>query len=334
MSDVRSRLFDAHVQHELSLWHGDALAQTLAESVSSFFRWCKNTKLDDVATRAQIAGVIERYVIELRVSGGITELTGEMSNVVFSSRASADTRLDEVVTPASYNEFADKILALEGVRRELISLIAHNASVSAISARLAARSLLDLLSPPIALTRALHEVSLVSQLRDRVVPRLERQVAAGLAWYLSRHREQVRQHAEQHMLEELDSERLRAALDELWDGISSMRLSEVFALVGEQDIEDFVVLVYEFWLRYRKTEYFRRVSTELVGHFFSKYGQETLYALIEDMGVTEAMVSGELRMLLGPILDHAARTGSLERLIRARLEAFYASPTARAVLGE
>jgi hypothetical protein len=144
----------------------------------------------------------------------------------------------------------------------------------------------------------------------------------------------VRQHAEQHMLEELDSERLRSAIDELWDGISSMRLSQVFALVGEQDIEDFVVLVYEFWLRYRKTEYFRRVSTEIVDHFFAKYGQESLFALIEDMGVTETMVSAELHMLLRPMLDHAARTDSLERLIRARLEAFYASAGARAVLGD
>jgi hypothetical protein len=334
MSDLRVKLLDAHVQHELSLWHGDALAQTLAESVQSLFRWCKQTKLDDVATRAQIVGVIERYVIELRVSGGITELTGEMSNVVFSSRASADTRLDEVVPPASYNEFADKILALEGLRRELISLIAQNASVSAIGVRLAARSLLELLAPPAALTRALSDVSLVAQLRERVVPRLEQQVAAGLAWYLSRQRERVRQHTEQYLLEEVDSERLRAAVDELWDRISSMRLSEVFALVGEQDIEDFVVLVYEFWLRYRKTEYFRRVSTEVVDHFFAKYGQESLYALIEDMGVTEAMVSAELHLLLGPMLDHAARSGALERLIRARLEAFYASASARAVLGD
>jgi hypothetical protein len=31
-----------------------------------------------------------------------------------------------------------------------------------------------------------------------------------------------------------------------------MRLSEAFALLGEQDLEDFVVLVFEFWQRYRK----------------------------------------------------------------------------------
>ena len=100
VTDVREQLFEAHVQHELSLWHGAALEATVAEWVRALFRFCETTKLDDVATPAQILGVIDRYVIELRVSGGITELTGEMSNLVFSSKATANTRLDEVVVPS------------------------------------------------------------------------------------------------------------------------------------------------------------------------------------------------------------------------------------------
>ena len=146
------------------------------------------------------------------------------------------------------------MLALEGVRRELISLIARSASVGEITARLAARGLLDLLAPSSHVVRLLEEAPLVERLRVRVLPQIERRVVAGLAWYLGQNRERIRKHAEQHLLDELDAERLRAALDEIWDGVAHLRLSEVFALVGEQDIEDFVVLVYEFWLRYRKTE--------------------------------------------------------------------------------
>lgn len=330
MTDVREQLFEAHVKHELARWRGAALEGAIAEGVRSIFCLSETAKLDDVATRAQILGVIERYVIELRVSGGITELTGEMSNLVFSSKATADTRLDDILSPASFDEFADKVVALEGVRHELLSLIANNASVAAISARLAARGLLDLLAPP----RVLHVLgasSIVERLRTRVFPQIERRVVAGLAWYLVHNRERVRKHAEQHLLEELNSEQLRAALDELWNGVAKLPLSEVFALIGEQDIEDFVVLVYEFWLRYRKTEYFRRISTELVDYFFVKYGQETLRALIDEMGVTEAMVRQELTIFLEPLLNHASRTGVLERTIRSRLQAFYESADAKAV---
>jgi hypothetical protein len=51
------------------------------------------------------------------------------------------------------------------------------------------------------------------------------------------------------------------------------------------------------------------------------------------MGVTEKMVAAELRTFLGPLLEHAARTGFLEQEIRAHLEPFYRSAEIRAILG-
>jgi hypothetical protein len=337
MSERLARLEEAHVQHELASWRGEALAPTIAARVRSLFRWLDEIKLDDVVTRAQITGVIERYAIELRVSGGITELQGEMTQLVIGSRASAETRLDQIVAPESYEEFADKVLSLDRVRRELISLIAHSSTASAIGARLIARGLLDLLSLPVAVSGSAAFASLpafATRLRTDLLPEIERRVAAALARYLEHNRERLADEAEKHLIEVLDSERLRSVIDDLWDSVSSRKLSEVFAFVGGQDVEDFVVLVYEFWLRYRKTEFFRRISAELVDYFFTKYGQETLLALIDDMGVSEAMVRDEILVFLGPILEHASRTGALEQHVRARLAAFYRSPAARAALAE
>jgi hypothetical protein len=48
--------------------------------------------------------------------------------------------------------------------------------------------------------------------------------------------------------------------------------------------------------------------------------------------VSEDMVSEELVIFLGPILEHAAQTGALERQIRKQLAGFYQSPAATAAL--
>jgi hypothetical protein len=61
----------------------------------------------------------------------------------------------------------------------------------------------------------------------------------------------------------------------------------------------------------------------VVDRFFSKYGEESVVALIEDMGVTEQMVTHELQTFVTPVFEHADRTGFVEQQIRARLEAFY-----------
>jgi hypothetical protein len=325
MNDVLARLLEAQLQHELERYRGDALAATLAERVRALFRWFGGVKLDDVVTRRQIVGVVERYVIELRVSGGITELSGEMSQLVFASRASAEARLGDIFTPEMYDEFADKVLALESARHALIGLIAQSASVSTISARLLSLGVIDLISLAIPVPSA---TAFAAKLGSKILPALTRRLSAVLA----RHGERLATDTQRAMLEALDAEHLRALADDVWDRVSPMRLSELFALIGAQDVEDFVVLVYEFWLRYRKTDYFRRISNELIDHFFVKYGQATLLELIEDMGVSEHMVRDEVVGLLRPMFEHAARSGTLERDIRARLSAFFGSEAARAAL--
>ena len=335
MDEVLERLLEAQLRHELSLWHGEQSTFSLRRLVAELFAWFQTVRLDDLVSRAQVLGLIERYVIELRVSGGITELNGELSRLVLVSRSTAETRVDGILTQESYADFAEKIVSLEGVRRELIALAAQSSTFTSIGARLLARSLLDWLTPRVPLERGLllgRAAEAAHSLGERLRVPLEERVLELVRLYLEQHRERVTRDIEQRLLGVLSPERLRSLLDELWDGIAAMPLSQAFELIGEQDLEDFVVLIHEFWMRYRKSAFFRSISREMVDHVFDKYGQEPLASVIDDLGVTEAMVGQELIGFLRPILEQAAHSGALERMLRSRLRAFYGSAAARAAL--
>ena len=114
--------------------------------------------------------------------------------------------------------------------------------------------------------------------------------------------------------------------------LSKKPLADATTAFTSQDLEDFIVLGYEFWLKFRKTPYFLAVVTDVVHHLFEKYGDESLASLILDMGVTEGMIASELRTFLSPLLDHASRTGFLERELGVLLGPFYRSEEALAVL--
>ncbi|HTU59105.1 MAG TPA: hypothetical protein VMF89_11740, partial [Polyangiales bacterium] len=126
MNEALERLLQAHVRYELEQLQGAALERTIESAVAGLFAWSQTATLEDVVTLEDIHSVIARYAIELRVSGGITELTGELSRLVVQSERSAATRVDEILAPASYAEFADKLMALEGVRRKLIEKLAQS----------------------------------------------------------------------------------------------------------------------------------------------------------------------------------------------------------------
>jgi hypothetical protein len=321
MSELAEALLEAHVQHALARWRSGAAARLVAARISELFRWFGEVNLDQVATRAQVMGLIQRHVVELRMPGGITELAGELSQLVFSSRRAATTRLDEVLADDEYEDFADKVIALEGVRRGLIAMIAQSEAFALFRTRVIAHTL----------------SGLVFRRRKRrgiggdLLPALEQRVTHALTRYFER-RQSAPAEAERELLDLVDPEWLRSLIDELWATLAPRPLAEAFAFIGEQDLEDFVVLGYEFWLRYRKSDYFRQTMEEMVDHFFAKYGPLSLAELLEDMGVSEAMVLQELGIFLIPLLDQAAGSGFLEQQVRASLGEFYRSPAIEALL--
>ncbi|HEX5657064.1 MAG TPA: hypothetical protein VFX59_07705, partial [Polyangiales bacterium] len=286
--------------------------------VQELFVWMQTVRLHEVSSSAQITSIITRYAIELRVSGGIVELLGEMGQVVLDSPAGDDTRLDEVLGDASYELFADKITRLSGVWREVLERIVRSEAGEQFQAKLLTQALSDLLhsdSAPFGLSR------LALALEARVAAALVRRLRSAL----------VRQSGSD-MLAVVSPELVRSVADEVWASVSALRLRELFALIDKQDLEDFIVLGHEFWLAFRKSPYFQRLMQEMVDYFFAKYGTHTLTELIDDMGVSEQMVAQELGELLAPIVARALDTGFLERQIRAQLRTFYESSACSSAL--
>jgi hypothetical protein len=308
MTELREQLFEAHVRHELARWRGELLPARVEVLTRELFRWMQTVTLREVSSSEQIAGIIQRCAIELRVSGGIMELVGEMTQLVVNSPLGDDTRLDELLGDTSYELFADKVTRLSAVWRELTGRIVHTEAAELVQAELIAHALHEALrldAAPAAVR------GLVAGLEARIARTFARLLRAALARSRGEHT--------------LDPELVRSVADEVWTSLAPLRLRELFTLVGEQDLEDFVVLVHQFWLEYRKSPYFQRIMREMVDYFFTKYGEQTLAELVEDMGVGEQLVANELAALFGPLVEHALHSGVVEAQIRAQLRPFYDS---------
>ncbi|MDB4986126.1 MAG: hypothetical protein JWN04_1304 [Myxococcaceae bacterium] len=331
MNELTRALFEAHVAHELAALAERDQSDHFEQLSARVFEWLATVTLDDLLTREQVLGVIDRYVIELRISGGIAELVGQIAQLVFTSDASAEARLDQLLSHESYRGFADKVQSLDSAFRELIQLLTHARSFRPLLARsvvLAARTMLFAGSEPDGRARAGGLAQLGRELKAELGRRFEEQLHV----YLERHADSLADASEARLRELVDPGTVRSLADDLWEAIAGMRLSELFSFLTPADVEDFVVLAYENWLQYRQTPYFRALCEQVVGVFFAKYGAESAQSFLDDMGVTEAMVAHELRALIAPMFAHAERTGFVERQIRLRLEPFYRSEALAALL--
>jgi hypothetical protein len=331
MTPTLQALLDAHVQFELTRLRGASLDELIDSHGEACFAWLTETSLSELVTPEQVMGVIDRYVIELKVGGGITELAGEMSRAILSSEATAETRLEQILEPETFAEFADKVESLGDARRALIEQISKSPNFAELISRVALRIVGDSLFPAgegrsLGILARLRE-PLRAQWTKRVGPLLTRFVAERTDRAIEAHRER--------WIEALASDGMRAVVDDLFDALASHPLSDTTRVFTAQDLEDFVVLGFEFWLTFRKTEFFRRAAAEVVDKLFDKYGRDGVVAVLEDLGIDPALILQEIKAFAGPIFALAERSGFLERRVRSVLEPFYASAEAqRALAGQ
>jgi hypothetical protein len=330
--ELVSALLDAHVQHIVDGASGPELDSQVRGHVDAIFAWFGEVSLARLVTREQVLDSVDRFVIELRVSGGITELAGEIARVVIAAKASEGVRLVDVLPTSSFEEFAEKLQRFDRLREDVIRVTLGSQALSEAAARLLSQRVAETLTarlqklPLVSLTR------MAGRLEGELLPQLERRLRTLLFQRLERYRETFAAEILSTLTAALDADFVRTLADDLWAAVSVTPLPEVFSLLGEQDLEDLVVTVLEFWLRFRKSPYLRAVIAEGVSYFFEKYGAEAISDVIDDMGVTREMVVDELLTYLRPVVRHAASTGFLAERVRAQLTPFYHSDTCAKLL--
>ncbi len=119
---------------------------------------------------------------------------------------------------------------------------------------------------------------------------------------------------------------------EIWDRFSNKPLGDLLKGMDSLDLSDFVVLGYEFWLRFRKTEYFKECYELVIDYFFEKYGDEDMAILLEDFNITHDRAIEEVKLFAPQALKVFRESGRLEAMLRKRLGSFYQSDAALACL--
>ncbi|MCD6584825.1 MAG: hypothetical protein J7K96_03585 [Desulfobacteraceae bacterium] len=336
MKNLTHQFLEAHIEHELNRFKDEAYKRTIEEEVTAFFEWVKKIKLKEVVTPKQIIGIIRRNVVELPVAGGVTELAGEMSQKVLASSQNKKNSLEDIFARKQYDDIIDKAVGLKTARNDLIHrLVTSSAYSQQISEVLFVGIKEYLLEENIIAKKVPGVSSLIKMGKfavNKTMHSLEVAIENKVKSYIESNLESTVRRSEKSLINYFDETRIVDTGEELWESIAETKLSEYFSAIDDNDMEDFIVIGYDFWLHFRKTTYFKGIYTELVKYFFKKYGDKELDVILEDIGVTRKMVINELIEIVAPGIEKALSIGYLEERIRARLEDFYLSKKAAALI--
>ena len=326
--DLASQLLEAEVVFWLQNLKGKKFQALLADEIGHVLARFEHIRLRDAVDENKVKATAQRYAVEMEIGGAIPELFGEIANRVFEFPASRTTKIGEVVSDSIATEFIEKIFEQDGVLDHAVTNIRNSTPFrhflsdvifTVLKGYVFEQNNLMKYSTVASSTRKVREwlstkaPDLSEGLEDRVRNLMESGVKSSL-----------------EMVDEtLDNEQYReTAMNSalaFWDVVREWPLTAYRDYLTEQDLQEFMVLGYEFWLEFRNTEYLKSCIDLGVDFFFEKYGDQSLQDLLDDIGISHEMITDELDNYIPDLAALAIKEGVAESFLRRNLQRFYSS---------
>ncbi|WP_303289060.1 hypothetical protein [Marinobacter sp. SS5-14b] len=334
--NLADTLFEAHVKHEMASLKGAKLRKFLEAEVDELLKHAETVPLEQLVSSEQVMGVIRRIVIDMELDAGIPELAAEMATEVMSAPVQADTTLGEILSRDQASAFIEEALELRQQRERIIAGIMAHPVYQELVSNVVYHGLVNYLYEDNLLTRSVPGVGSMmkfgKKMANKAVPGLDETFERRIKAWLSDSLPGLITRSEQFLHKALTDDELRDSVMAAWVTLEGSTISELKDGLGDVELQEFVVLGYDFWLHFRETAYFEGCAQAAVEHLYAKYGSKPVIALLQDVGVTREVIVTELAELALPVVDVLREEGYVEALLRRRLGAFYRSAAVKKLL--
>lgn len=333
-----NQLLEAQVRfwlHELS---PQRLAAIVREETAFLYQELDRITLAEAVSADKIKGTAHRYALEMEIGGAIPELFGEVADIIYNHPTQDTTRVSDIFSSRLAQEFLEKIFESGSQLDRAMTQIQHSAPFKGFLADVSLLVLKGYVQEknrqystlPLIGSGLRRAGKLVQERRPQWQESLEQSSHSLLQRSISK---------TMQMLDELlDQDRYReqalAATLNLWDEISTWPVARFRDFTTENDLQELMVLGYEFWLEFRESDYLVKFIDAAVDFFFEKYGADSLQQIISEVGVTYEMIEAEILNYSDELATLATNKGIAETLIRRHLERFYFSAETLALLAE
>ncbi|MBL1272803.1 MAG: hypothetical protein COB25_010160 [Oceanospirillales bacterium] len=335
-TDLASQLLELHIKHEVAALKGAKLRKFLKQEVNELLDLAGGITLNRIASENQVMETIQRVVVNMELDAGIPELAGEMATEVLNAPVQAKTALGDIITRDQATGFVEEMLALRQQREQVISEIMAHPVYQELVSNVVYQGVVNYLYEDNLITKSVPGVGSMmkfgKRMANKAVPGLDETFERRLKAWLSDSLPGLINRSEQFLQKALSDDEVRDTVMAAWVAMEDRTLAELQEGLGDVELQTFVVLGYEFWLQFRKTDYFEGCARAVVAHLFLKYGDRPLTDLLDDVGVTEDLIMAEVDAWAIPIIDVLREEGYVETLVRRRLAAFYNSAAARKIL--
>lgn len=327
VSEKSQTLAQALLLEQVAFYKNQLTTQLSADFFKQFIQLilqhAPNIKLKEVIELEQIQAVVKRYAFEMQLGAGLLEFIGEIAQKlhVFSLQSSA--QLQDVFSDHQFEIWLSKILELENIRHYLNHFLKESPSIQQLCQYIATTTLQNKLP------------KLFSQIDEERIAESKYEWQYKLKTFSYRQQQRIEHKIEESIarliqeqladLSLLSNDDLESLVRNIWDDNKAKPLSEYTKQVTPLDVEEFFVMIYEYWKELRQSAFLQDLILYGVKVFYDFYKDESLEEVFAAIGLEETDLLNEAMRFYPKVVIALDEHDVLEPLITLILQPFYQS---------
>lgn len=304
-------------KQQLTIEHSPVFFQ---QFVQLFMQYADRIQLQEVAEIEQIRAVVKRYAFEMQLGAGLLEFIGEISRRIYLSAMQSSIQLQDLVSDHQFEMWLSKFLELEHIRHYINQFLKESPSIYQLCQFVATTAI---------------ESRVPKLFHPEQSTNLKFEWANKLKHYSYRQQLRIEQKLEEHLarfiqtqladLSLLSNDDLDTLIRNIWDDSKQRPLHEFMTQITPLDVEEFFVLIYEYWKELRQSSFMQDLILYGVDIFYDFYKEQSLKEVLSGIGLEESDLQAEAVRFYPRAIDTFNKHGMLDPLLYALLTPFYHS---------
>jgi hypothetical protein len=299
-------------------------ADFLQPFLQLFIQHSPNIKLKEVIELEQIQAVVRRYAFEMQLGAGLLEFIGEIAQRLHVFSLQSTAQLQDIFSEHQFEIWLSKFLELENIHRDINHFLKESPAIQQLCHYVATTTLHSKL-PALFNTPYLDNTTeskyqwqqKLKSFSSRQQQRIEQKVEESMARFIQT------QLVDLSLLSPNDLELLAR---NIWNEHKGNAISDYMNHLTPLDVEEFFVMLYEYWKELRQSAFIQDLILYGVKVFYDFYQDENLKDIFTAIGLDETDLTTEAVRFYPKIIQALDQHGILEPLITLILKPFYANP--------
>ena len=335
---LAERLLDAHVAHAVAELTGDAGVQLVTAEARELLAAVHDAPVGEVVDRDAIKATAATGLDTVGGSAAIDAMIATMVPVLYDLPASEDHELGEVVSWGGVEAIADVLTRSEQLRSEVMRRLGKSPAVSTLAMRFVSALVGDAVQQNRERAEKLPGMKSVLGMGDLaartargMAPKQLEKAVGGAA---DKGAQAAMERVSRAVVDAFDEDVVREAVMEIWDLHAEDEIAGLRAYLPKEEVEHVAASGYALWLDARGSAWIRAAVDTGIDAFFDRYGEQTVGDLLDDLDLDADTILAEVERHAPRVLAQLHRDGQVEAFARRRLEPFYRSDEALAILAD